>query len=941
MLKPLTVVGFLDVAMKPDLVVDSRMTSARRVDLGTFANLTGDDLIVCYSLASGDTMCRLSKGTSYGIEEHGDAVVANYLLMDVDREPHEPWPEGFDVEAAIRGAINDASDTAMGNMDFETIDLLESAAWYATPRGYRLMWSLAEPLPIRQYEPLFKAAAEMLKNVGIRVDTQTVDWTRLSYTPRAKGRRPAAEDYEPLNTPLDVADVFGALPEAKDEPAKKASAGDLEDLEPHPEAWEHWGVLPGWLRTGPFPGDTSGERFKAMRGAVAAVARVLPTEDLDDEVVLRALVGAWNATEDAGLAGTWGWSDIEGLAGHILDGEEKQRKAMENMQDWFKPKAVKDLPAGHVDRVTQLAAEDLGTEPPAFAEPEEPTEDDMEKLRSVATNQKLRGLIDRLVGRHIPTTDAQTSSRRDLLRQLSERAFAGRGFYGSLSPQDVAESLYRVLGTYIEATGMQTHDELIAFLQRVGQEAAEARRREARRVAALSSMQQDLPPLLVLGHTGSFYVLDSRGPKDAWSYVPAASSVLGQVLRSYAFPGIPEELHVDVSGARGGLRSASEFVDEYEAPVIQQVIYDYNSTRASVDGDALVLPTIDRPRLVPTYHAAVDAWLRALAGSDETYDTLILWLVAAQDLSLPLQCLYLTGSGGAGKTLLQKGLERLWSGRSIDFNEYLLDNFPDGLLKTPLFLADDGITVDPRSVHRVSNVFRRVLTEDARSINIKYQPKVTLRGHFRLVVSANGDTGIPFTQALGRDALMALAERIFHIDVGDAARDVLEAFRGTPEGEGFITPTGGKLPEHILFLAQSVALPPVRKRFAVEVPNYTAWAEEWSSEQGILPESRTAVAYITRKLREGQTIEGAHRLADDDTMLLLQPSAIRVGWKEVSSHRKAPNNKELRQALEDLSTRATGTDYGKQKYGVMKTTASGARLRGYLFPLKYVDVDAE
>lgn len=933
--QPLTVVGFHDVAMKPDMHQDSRTVLARQVDLSTFANLNGDHLVVCYALASGAPLPRLSKGTSYPIEEKGDAVVANYLFMDVDREPHEPWPDDFDVGGHIDETMEEAYDRA--GWATATGDLLESAAWYATPRGYRLMWSLAEPLPIRQYEPLFRRAAEALAKVGIQVDTQTCDWTRLSYTPCARNRRPRAEDYSGLQTPLDVAATFGAFPEAKDEPAKRASAGDLDDLEPHPPGWEHWVVLPSWLPAGPFPGETSGERFKAMRGAVAAVARVLPDDDLDDEAVLRAMVGAWRTTDEQGLADSWGWSDIEGLAGHILDGETAQRSSIAHMKDWFIP-----APRGGSSKLgtpeVLALAEGRIPEPEPTPEPDEPTKDDLERLQSVATNAKLRGFIDRLLSRRIPGTEAQGSARRDMLRTLAERAFSGRGFYGKLDPQGVAESLYRVLGTYIEATGVETHDELITTLQRVGMESAEARRREARKTEALSAMHEDLPPLLVLGHTGSFYVLDSRGPRETWTYVPAASSVLGQVLRSYAYPGIAEELQIQVAGPRGGLRPASEFVEEYRAPVVQQVIYDYNSRRASVDGDALVLPTIDRPRLSPCYHGAVDAWLRALAGTDETYDTLVQWLVAAQDLSLPLQCLYLTGSGGSGKSLLQKGLSRLWGGRHADFNSFLLESFQEQMLKTPLLLADDGITVDPRSVHRVSNVFRQVLTEDGRSINIKYMPKVTLRGHFRLVVSANGDTGIPFTQALGRDALMALAERIFHIEVGEVARDVLEAYRGAPEGEGFITPTGGKIPEHLLFLAQSIQLPPIKKRFAVEVPGYAAWAEEWSAEQGILPEARTAVAHAIREMREGRTVAGGHRIGKDQ--VLIQLAAARAGWKAASSHRREPNNKELRQALEDLSARATKTNYGKQKYGVMKTIEGAGRQRGYLFPLSYRDVDA-
>jgi hypothetical protein len=229
--------------------------------------------------------------------------------------------------------------------------------------------------------------------------------------------------------------------------------------------------------------------------------------------------------------------------------------------------------------------------------------------------------------------------------------------------------------------------------------------------------------------------------------------------------------------------------------VVRSVDANYNAKENSYDPASahLTLATAPRRALQAKFHPAIDTWLRLLGG--DSPDDVCDWIRSIFRLELPSPALYLWGQSGAGKTLLAYGLARIWEHPLTNFAT-VLESFNSGLARNPLVLADEGFPPETKFTW-----LRSFLSTSARDVNEKFRPQYTLRGHVRLVVTANAPNAFEFgRKALTAQDAVAIGERVIQLEVGADARRYLENIARTVDIEAQWV-QGNMIAEHALWLA--------------------------------------------------------------------------------------------------------------------------------------------
>jgi hypothetical protein len=111
---------------------------------------------------------RVNKGGLSWLLSQGYSVTVDHLHVDVDNPGKERWTEE----------------------SIAAISIPSGAGIYLTRGGYHLLQPLDEPVPVTTVELYLAAWHEELRDLGISVDTQCKDWTRLFRQPnvRREGR---------------------------------------------------------------------------------------------------------------------------------------------------------------------------------------------------------------------------------------------------------------------------------------------------------------------------------------------------------------------------------------------------------------------------------------------------------------------------------------------------------------------------------------------------------------------------------------------------------------------------------------------------------------------------------------------------------------------------------------------------------------------------------
>ena len=226
-------------------------------------------------------MPRLNKGSYAYLRDAGQKVVATFVMVDVDNPNHAVW----ESDEAIAEAYAKVKATPLG----------KNAGFYASRKGYRLFWSLKEPLDVIFLESLLSQLIERLAEDAIHADPACCDWTRLFRAPFATPEGSTTHialpyDFEHGDLPwwperltegkvskrsANVSEGWAAKPP----PVVPPTPEDCELLKGHPDLYKR-------VRKG-RPLAEPGYRTNTMLKAVGIVASRL--DDPQPEAIFRVL----------------------------------------------------------------------------------------------------------------------------------------------------------------------------------------------------------------------------------------------------------------------------------------------------------------------------------------------------------------------------------------------------------------------------------------------------------------------------------------------------------------------------------------------------------------------------------------------------------------------------------------------------------------------------
>lgn len=208
-----------------------------------------------------------------------------------------------------------------------------------------------------------------------------------------------------------------------------------------------------------------------------------------------------------------------------------------------------------------------------------------------------------------------------------------------------------------------------------------------------------------------------------------------------------------------------------------------------------------RTDITPKYDKLVDQWLHCLAGP--LVDKLLDWLACFTQLEQPCCGLYIQGSPSIGKGMLALGLTNMCSTRTHAKLESALDQFQDTMLKTPFVWGDEDSSLPTRVSRSMMNTYKKLISGEFNTLNAKGVAAQAVDGHWRVYISANTSNYLRMDEDVTGEDLEAIVLRCLHIQAdSEAVRQFFESIggRGSKPGEGTFGWPEHNIPCHVAWL---------------------------------------------------------------------------------------------------------------------------------------------
>ncbi len=257
----------------------------------------------------------------------------------------------------------------------------------------------------------------------------------------------------------------------------------------------------------------------------------------------------------------------------------------------------------------------------------------------------------------------------------------------------------------------------------------------------------------------------------------------------------------------------------YYGVLVKGVVLDMGAEAPRMEDGQLIVPMDRRANVAAVYHADCAAWLEQISGTD--LEGVLDWLCWYPKLQHNVCALFLCGAPGAGKSMLGQALAQFWNGEFCAYDQ-AMGNFTGQLRKSPLIWLDEGTRARDASA-----AFRRFVANDRHQIEQKHRDPETVRGCFRVLVTANREGALPLDDVQSVEDVQAILERVRFVHVTDAATRWLQSKGGREFTSEWVTRTNGapgKLAEHIAWLIENRSVTTLRPgdRFKVQ-GRPTAW----------------------------------------------------------------------------------------------------------------------
>ena len=198
-----------------------------------------DAHFLCYAVPGEEAWPRLRLDQASKLDDLGSEPVMVLAAVDFDLPEHRPWADRDECEeafAALRG-------------------MWPEAGVYTTAHGMRVLWNLAEPVPVSVWRSWYE---QFLRDyVKLPADESCADWTRLFRCPRTRREDGASHEALVDLAPLDTE----SLPWSPSQPLTRTVTRSLDVEMPAPEPLED--DHPAWTQVRPH--TAAGERLDDLR----------------------------------------------------------------------------------------------------------------------------------------------------------------------------------------------------------------------------------------------------------------------------------------------------------------------------------------------------------------------------------------------------------------------------------------------------------------------------------------------------------------------------------------------------------------------------------------------------------------------------------------------------------------------------------------------------
>jgi len=127
----------------------------------------------------------------------------------------------------------------------------------------------------------------------------------------------------------------------------------------------------------------------------------------------------------------------------------------------------------------------------------------------------------------------------------------------------------------------------------------------------------------------------------------------------------------------------------------------------------------------------------------------------------------LLGPPDVGKSFFAASVAGLWGAEQPPPASLLVERFNGELKRCPIVFDDEAQLFGSKQLS--TKRFREVSQSKQRSIELKGQEKLTLRGSLRMIVACNGITDLRFTDVGGPDVVRAVEDRLCVLDTKSRA----------------------------------------------------------------------------------------------------------------------------------------------------------------------------
>jgi hypothetical protein len=315
---------------------------------------------------------------------------------------------------------------------------------------------------------------------------------------------------------------------------------------------------------------------------------------------------------------------------------------------------------------------------------------------------------------------------------------------------------------------------------------------------------------LIIQFRSSYYVFDvDRGCYQR----PAIKEELPLVLRDALKNAPIERIYEDDKG-KIKTKGEAKLIQDYGTKA-NEVVIDLTIPESIFEVDTRTFREATAPLrdLEPKFDPAIAQWLDHLGGDDS--ETLLDWIATVADLDQQNCALYLSGSSGAGKSILAHGLARLWHKSGPTEMADTMSSFNEDISRCPLIFADEG-NFGRQHGDSMSSMLRSLIGSTSRPLRRKFLPNVRMDGALRVIIAANNESVLAkiADEDMSIADLEAIVSRFLHIKVGTDAVNYLSMLK-TGDPEIIFRWIADGIAQHALWLRDNRVITP-GKRFLVE-----------------------------------------------------------------------------------------------------------------------------